>query len=147
MMGDFVQVKVRVPSGTIVLNRPEKRNALSRRGLEQLSQAFHDLHQERRVRAVILTGSGTAFCSGLDLAEIQESRQHDNALQQWHEDAVQYKDLLEQMLLFPKPIIAAVNGPAVAGGAGLVLAADIVVAAPEARFGLPEPRRQVVGVA
>ena len=57
---------------------------------------------------------------------------------------VQYKELLEQMLLFPKPIIAAVNGPAVAGGAGLVLAADIVVAAPDAKFGLPEPRRGLV---
>ena len=143
-MSSFVQVKVHVPSGTIILNRPEKRNALSRSGIDELSQALRDLHQERRVRAVILTGSGTAFCSGLDLAEIQESSKQEDALQQWHCDAVQYKELLEQMLLFPKPIIAAVNGPAVAGGAGLVLAADIVIATPEAKFGLPEPRRGLV---
>ena len=55
-----------------------------------------------------------------------------------------YRDLMEKMLRFPKPLIAAVNGPAVAGGAGLVLACDIVVAADEATFGLPEPRRGIV---
>jgi methylglutaconyl-CoA hydratase len=140
-MAEFIRVKVHAPSGTIMLDRPKKRNALSRAMLEQLSQALSDLHQERRVRAVILTGTGTAFCSGMDLAEIHASSQGDQALQQWREDAVQYRDLLEQMLQFPKPLIAAVNGPAVAGGAGLVLASDIVVATPEARFGLPEPRR------
>jgi enoyl-CoA hydratase/carnithine racemase len=140
-MAEFVRVKVHAPSGTIMLDRPKKRNALSRAMLGQLSQALSDLHQERRVRAVILTGTGTAFCSGMDLVEIQASSQGDQALQQWREDAVQYRDLLEQMLQFPKPLIAAVNGPAVAAGTGLVLAADIVVATPEARFGLPEPRR------
>ena len=143
-MKELVQVKVHAPSGTIILNRPEKRNALSRLALEQLSQALNDLHLERRVRAVILTGAGSAFCSGLDLAEIQVSSRQEDALAQWYRDAVQYKELIEQMLLFPKPIIAAVNGPAVAGGAGLVLASDIVIAAPEARFGLPEPRRGLV---
>ena len=143
-MESSIQVKVHGPSGTIVLNRPAKRNALSRFMMAQLSQAFGDLHQERRVRAVILTGAGSAFCSGLDLAEIQETRQQQDALEQWHRDVVQYQELLEQMLLFPKPIIAAVKGPAVAAGAGLVLAADIVVASPEAKFGLPEPRRGLV---
>ncbi|MGE3776999.1 MAG: enoyl-CoA hydratase/isomerase family protein, partial [Pirellulaceae bacterium] len=71
------------------------------------------------------------------------SRQPD-AQGMWYQDAVQYKELVETMLRFPKPIIAAVNGPAVAGGAGLVLSADIVVGTPEARFGLPEPRRGIV---
>lgn len=62
----------------------------------------------------------------------------------WHDDAVLYRDLLLEMLHFPKPIIAAVNGPAFAGGAGLVLAADIVVAGNSARFALPEPLRGIV---
>ena len=57
-----VLVKKNLPSGTIVLNRPDKRNALSRQLLTDLVQAFDDLHQERKVRAVILTGAGTAFC-------------------------------------------------------------------------------------
>ncbi len=59
-------------------------------------------------------------------------------------DAVQYRDLIETMLQFPKPIIAAVAGPALAGGAGLVLASDIVVAGNSATFGLPEPKRGLV---
>jgi methylglutaconyl-CoA hydratase len=139
-----VTVKVNHPSGTIILNRPNKRNALTRQMIEDLAQAFDDLHQERKVRAVILTGAGTAFCAGMDLAEMQETAAQPDAMMQWHSDAVQYRELIDKMLRFPKPIIAAVNGPAMAGGAGLALASDIVLAAPEAKFGLPEPRRGIV---
>ena len=64
--------------------------------------------------------------------------------QHWGEAAEAYRDLVVQMIEFPKPIIASVNGPAVAGGAGLVLASDIVVAGDAAQFGLPDPRRGVV---
>lgn len=139
-----VIVKVNLPSGTIILNRPDKRNALSRQMIADLVQAFDDLHGERRVRAVILTGSGPAFCAGMDLGEMQETAQQPDALSQWHEDAVIYRELIDKMLLFPKPIIAAVNGPAVAGGAGLVLVSDIVIGTPAAKFGFPEPRRGIV---
>jgi len=139
-----VIVKKNVPSGTIVLNRPDKRNALSRQMLEELAQALDDLHQERKVRAVILTGAGTAFCAGMDLGEMQETSKQPDALLQWHADAVQYRELLDKLLQFPKPVIAAVNGPVMAGGAGLMLASDLVIAAPTARFGLPEPRRGLV---
>lgn len=139
-----VIVKVNLPSGTIILNRPDKRNALSRQMIADLVQAFDDLHGERRVRAVILTGSGPAFCAGMDLGEMQETAKQPDALSQWHEDAVIYRELIDKMLLFPKPIIAAVNGPAVAGGAGLVLASDIVIGTPDAKFGFPEPRRGIV---
>jgi methylglutaconyl-CoA hydratase len=139
-----VIVKKNLPSGTIVLNRPDKRNALSRQLIADLLQALDDLHQERKVRAVILTGSGSAFCAGMDLAEMHETSQQPVAQQQWYEDAVQYRELIDKLLQFPKPIIAAVNGPAIAGGMGLVLASDIVVATQEARFGLPEPKRGIV---
>jgi methylglutaconyl-CoA hydratase len=139
-----LELKKHLPSGTIILRRPERRNALSRQVLSELQQAFEDFHAERQVRAVILTGAGDAFCAGMDLAEMQATHQRDDAQQQWHEDAVQYKELIQYMLRFPKPIIAAVNGPAVAGGAGLVLASDLVIAAPQATFGLPEPRRGLV---
>ena len=141
-----VVVKVDPPAGTIILNRPDKRNAISRQMLADLSQALDDLHQERRVRAVILTGAGSAFCAGMDLAEMQATTQmpQADAWQQWHEDAVQYRELLDKLFQFPKPLIAAVNGAAMAGGVGLVLASDLVVAAGEAKFGLPEPRRGIV---
>jgi methylglutaconyl-CoA hydratase len=139
-----VIVKKNVPSGTIVLNRPDKRNALTRQMLADVGQALDDLHQERKVRAVIISGAGTAFCAGMDLAEMQATSQQHDALAQWHNDAVQYRELVDLMLRFPKPIIAAVNGPAVAGGAGLLLASDIVIASDDAKFGLPEPRRGIV---
>ena len=65
-------------------------------------------------------------------------------MQKWHEDSVQLRELYQYMLRFPKPIIAAVNGPAVGAGAGLVLASDIVIGANEATFGFPEPQRGIV---
>ncbi len=72
------------------------------------------------------------------------TREASDALTQWHADAVAYRDLLETMLRFPKPLIAAVQGPALAGGAGLMLACDMVVATAAAKFGLPEPKRGLV---
>ncbi len=141
-----VLVKKDVPAGMIVLNRPDKRNALTRQLLADISQALDDLHQERAVRAVVLTGAGTAFCAGMDLSEMQATAQMPqmDAWQQWHEDAVQYRELLDKLLQYPKPIIAAVNGPAVAGGIGLIAASDLVIAGEGATFSLPEPRRGIV---
>src|SRR5438552_12961789 len=144
MAGPLVKLSIRDSTATVVLNRPEKRNALNRALLADLSQALDDLHLERRVRAVVLTGTGTAFCAGMDLGEMRDTAKLERPHEQWQEDAVVYQELLTQMLHFPKPLIAAVNGPAVAGGAGLVLACDIVLAAEEAQFGLPEPRRGIV---
>lgn len=143
-MSELVRIHVAPPAGTIILNRPDKRNALSRAMLAELAQAFDDLHLERRVRAIILTGAGPAFCAGMDLGEMLATSQEPDAAQRWHSDALVYHDLVLQMLRFPKPIVAAVNGPAIAGGAGLVLASDIVIAAEAATFGLPEPLRGIV---
>lgn len=140
----MLRIKKHLPSGTVVIDRPERRNALSRGLMEELQQAFHDLHQERKVRAVILTGAGLAFSAGMDLSEMRSSEGDADAQQRWYDDTVLFRDLIETILRFPKPIIAAVNGPALGGGAGLVLASDIVIATPEAQFGLPEPRRGIV---
>lgn len=139
-----LRINLHEQTGTIILNRPEKRNALSRQLLADLDQALEDLHRQKSVRAVVLTGAGTAFCAGMDLGEMLETSKSDHAQAQWNEDALNYRDLLERMLRFPKPLIAAVNGPALAGGAGLMLACDIVVAAQSATFGLPEPLRGLV---
>jgi methylglutaconyl-CoA hydratase len=140
----LVRVNVQQYTGTITLDRPDKRNALTRQLIADLAQAFDDLHQERRVRVVVLTGAGSAFCAGMDLGEMLDTSKQERPHEQWRADAVLYHDLIWQMLRFPKPIIAAVNGPAMAGGAGLVLASDLVVAADSAKFGLPEPQRGIV---
>jgi methylglutaconyl-CoA hydratase len=141
---NLVKVHVHEHTGTLVLNRPDKRNALSRELIADIDEALHDLHAQRGVRAVIVAASGPAFCAGMDLAEMQATSQEPDALARWHDDAKDYRDLVETMLRFPKPLVAAVQGPALAGGLGLVLACDIVLAAPEATFGLPEPKRGLV---
>jgi enoyl-CoA hydratase/carnithine racemase len=140
----LVKVHVHESTGTLVLNRPEKRNALTRALLAELAQAIEDMRCERRVRTVVLAGSGAAFCAGMDLNEMQETAKAPDAADLWRDDAAAYRDVLEAMLRLPKPIIATVGGPAVAGGAGLVLACDLVLGSPEAKFGLPEPKRGIV---
>ncbi len=139
-----VRVRVQDTSGTILLERPEKRNAISRHMLTQLRQALEDLHQEKKVRAVILTGAGGSFSAGADLVEIHEAMSDDDAQTQWLADCVAQKELVEQMLRFPKPIIAAVNGPALGLGATLVLASDLAVGTERATFGFPETQRGLV---
>ncbi|HQU43584.1 MAG: enoyl-CoA hydratase [Planctomycetia bacterium 21-64-5] len=144
MTAPLIRLHIHDHAGTVILNRAEKRNALNRAMLGELQEALGDLHLERRVRAVILTGAGPAFCAGMDLQEMLDTSREENARQRWQDDADLYRDLLELLWRFPKPLIAAVNGPALAGGAGLVLGCDIVIASREAKFGLPEPRRGIV---
>lgn len=139
-----VDVKVHERAGTIILNRPDRRNALTRGMLVDVQQALDDLYHEKQVRAIVLTGAGSAFCAGMDLREMQAAANLPDPHRQWGEDAGAYRNVVQKMLETTKPIIAAVNGPAAAGGAGLVLACDIVVAAHDAKFGLPEPRRGIV---
>ena len=141
-----VEVKLAEPVATIVLNRPERCNALSRAMIEDLREALRDLYLEKRVRAIVLTGAGDAFCGGRDIREMLAEPDADPASsqQRWGEEASEYRDLILEMLELPKPIIASVNGAAAACGAGLALAADVVVASPDARFGLPDARRGVV---
>ena len=136
-----IEIKKHEPSGTIILDQPSTRNAIHRATIGELQQALSDFHQEKAVRAVILTGAGDCFCSGFDLREIRDARDANDALQKWHEDAMALRDLVIEMLQFPKPLIAAVNGPAVGLGAALMLACDVVLGCPSATVSFPEPRR------
>jgi len=144
---DQIEVKVVDCAGTIILNRPDHGNALTQHMLGQLIEAIDDLYRERRVRAIILTGAGETFSEGMDVRELQNDptrAEPTEAQHQWGDDAISYRDVVMRMMEITKPIIAAVNGPALAGGAGLVAASDIVVASTEAGFGLPDPRRGLV---
>jgi methylglutaconyl-CoA hydratase len=144
---DQVEVKVIDNAGTIILHRPEHGNALTQHMLGQLIEALDDLYRERRVRAIILTGSGDTFCKGMDVKELQADPaepESSTAQPEWGDDATSYRDVVLRMMEITKPIIAAVNGPALAGGAGLVAASDVAVASTEASFGLPDPRRGLV---
>ena len=140
-ISDNVQIRKDQPSGTITLNRPDRRNALSREIVEMLLDAFEDFHQEKSVRAVILTGTGEHFCSGTDLHQLKETAESKNSLDIWREDVMHLQRLIETMLRFPKPIIAAVNGWAIGSGLALMLASDIVVAGKNSKLQTPEPLR------
>lgn len=142
--GDQIEVKVVDCAGTIILHRPDHGNALTQYMLGQLVEALDDLYRERRVRAIILTGAGETFCEGMDVREMQDDPAEPTSPEQWGEDAASYRDVVLRMMEISKPIIAAVNGPALAGGAGLLAASDVVVASTEASFGLPDPRRGLV---
>ena len=76
-MEPLVKLQVHGYTATVTLNRPEKRNALARGLLAELHQALDDLHQERKVRGVILTGAGNVFCAGLDLNEMLATNEHE----------------------------------------------------------------------
>lgn len=140
-MSNFVQIRKDTPSGTIVIDRPDKRNAINSQLVDELSQAFYDFMQERFVRAVILTGSGDTFCAGTDLAEIQATSETPDCMETWHRQSQQMKVLIETILRFPKPVIAAINGPVMGVGTALMLAADVVIAGESATVGFPESRR------
>jgi methylglutaconyl-CoA hydratase len=122
---------------TLTLNRPEKRNALSPELIEELTGALADA-AECSCGVVILTGAGAAFCSGLDLdhlATISARTQEEN-----RRDSENVARVLRALYDFPKPVIAAVNGPAIAGGMGLATIPDFTLAVPEAKFGYTEVR-------
>ncbi|MCH2594939.1 MAG: enoyl-CoA hydratase/isomerase family protein [Pirellulales bacterium] len=144
MPGGFIEVKVVDYAGTIVMNRPDHKNRLTRQMIEQLSIALDDLYREKKVRAIILTGAGDVFCEGIDFNELHETNNlatgTKTAQQQWGDDAANIRDLFVKLLEITKPVIASVNGPALSAGAGLVAACDIVVAADNARFGIPDPQ-------
>ncbi len=140
-ISDNVQIRVDEPSGTITLNRPDRRNALSREIIQLLIQVLDDFHHERKIRAVILTGAGESFCSGTDLRQIKETSESKTALETWHADATLMKELIETMLRFPKPIISAVNGWNIGAGLALMLASDIVIGGEQSNLQMPEARR------
>ncbi len=140
----MITVKINGATATIILDRAPRCNALNRQMVEQLSQALGDVRLEKKVRGVVLTGAGAHFCAGLDLHQLQETSQDDESMSQWYEDALGLQTVLEQMLQFPKPIVAAVDGAAMASGLALVLACDLVVASGRATFSVPSPRLGLV---
>ncbi len=122
----------------LTLNRPAVRNALSADLRGALADALHEAAADEATRAVVLTGAGEAFCAGLDLRELEGLSER--STEENRADSRDLADLLLQLATFSKPVVAAVNGPAVAGGAGLVSACDLAVMDRNARIGYTEAR-------
>ncbi|HEX2165654.1 MAG TPA: enoyl-CoA hydratase-related protein [Longimicrobiales bacterium] len=123
--------------GTITLNRADKRNALDSATIDGIRIAIAELELEREVRVIVLRSDGPDFCAGADLAQLERIAAGADSMENVS-DAQQLGDLFVRMRRGTKPIIAAVQGSAIAGGAGLAGACDIILAADNAVFGYPE---------
>jgi methylglutaconyl-CoA hydratase len=135
----LASVERRGPAVVVTLNRPEKRNALSTALIASVSSALDRAAAEPGARAVVITGAGTAFCAGMDLDEISNE-----TVERAGGAAGKLLELLRKLHALPLPTIAAVNGAAVAGGAGIASACDFVIVARGAKVGYPEVRRGLV---
>jgi enoyl-CoA hydratase/carnithine racemase len=124
----------------LTMNRPEKRNALNAELAQGLLDALRAADAEESVAAVVLTGAGVGFCAGADLSEFKEMGTGSAA-----EDRAELT--MQLHLAFPrlsKPVVSAINGHAMGGGAGLAIAADMAVMAEGAKLGYPEPKHGIV---
>lgn len=131
----LVQLETRAHVATITLNRPEVRNALNREAYAQLEAAFRQAQRDADVRCVVLTGTDPAFCSGDDVKAIMLGAERDAALAQLRAVRPRPTSAAVAVLECDRPVIAAVNGPAVGWGMDLALCCDIRIASERARFG------------
>lgn len=128
----------------VALNQPERRNALSRGLVAELGDVLTALASAPDVRAVVLTGAGGVFCAGMDLKEGGALGPGAEAEQRSIDDLRAFADVILQLHALDQPTVAALNGDALAGGAGLACACDLVVASSQARLGWPEVKRGLV---
>jgi enoyl-CoA hydratase len=122
----------------VTMNRPEARNALSAEMMDIMREAWDRVNADESIRVAILTGAGGSFCAGADLKAMTSSHPGDS-FEDGGWDLSVIKPLLKGLRL-GKPLIAAVEGPAIAGGTEILQATDIRVAGESARFGVSEPR-------
>ncbi len=137
---EFTTLKYEVDgaAATITLNRPEKRNAISSEMVKELLEALGIVESDSSVHVLILTGAGKAFCSGMDLETLQAISTQTPAENLG--DSRELARLFHRIYCFPKPVITAVNGAAIAGGCGIATFSDITLAVPDAKFGYTEVR-------
>lgn len=121
---------------TIILNRPEKRNALDDAMIDGLRAAFEEAGRDDAICAVVIRGDGNDFCSGADLSALRKIAESD--VVENLADAEKLMNVLAMIRRVRVPVIAAVHGRALAGGCGLATACDLIVATKTARFGYPE---------
>jgi len=137
MLYNTLQLALEAGVATLTLNRPEKRNAISYELIGELLKALEEVQNSQSV-VLIVTGAGKAFCSGMDLENLK------GLLGRSPEESVKDSETMVQLFRslyeFPKVTVAAVNGPAIAGGTGLALLCDFTLAVAEAKFGYTEVR-------
>lgn len=136
-MADLLSIERKDEVALVTLRRPEKRNALSIELRQELADAFEALSGDKGVGCIVLTGAGPAFCAGMDTAQFGGDLDHRRQLVETSTVA------FEAVGNCQRPIVAAVNGPAIAGGFALALLCDLRIASPAAVFGYPELPRGI----
>lgn len=133
---NLIRTEVLHRVGYIILNRPEKRNALSSELVAELKWAFEQMDADPQVKVIVLKAEGKVFCAGADLAYIQTLQR--NTFEENLDDSHHLKSLFHQIYQLSKIVIAQVQGHAIAGGCGLASVCDLIFAVPEAKFGYTE---------
>jgi len=136
-----IEVEDRAGVAVVWFNRPKVLNAFRLATFARLTEVLDQLAEAPDQAAVVLTGRGRAFCAGEDLAEMNDAARTGFALGEALTDLNRLQALTRRLVAYPKPVIAAINGPAVGLGAELPLAADFRIASPDAYFLYPEARR------
>jgi enoyl-CoA hydratase/carnithine racemase len=139
-MTEFLQSANRGAVRILTLNRPDKRNALNTALTKELLEALRAAEADESIGAVVLTGAGPGFCAGADLSEFKDLQQEELA-EKRAELTMQLHLVFSQM---KKPVVTAINGPAMGGGAGLAIAGDLAVMAENAKLGYPETKHGIV---
>jgi methylglutaconyl-CoA hydratase len=135
MAYETVVVEASEHVATITLNRPDKRNAINTQMIADLQSAL-DAIEKTHARVVVLTGAGSAFCAGMDLSLLQAIATQSPSENQ--DDSRRMAKMFRRIWSYTKPLIAAVNGHALAGGCGIATLCDFTIAVPEAKFGYTE---------
>jgi methylglutaconyl-CoA hydratase len=141
-MTDRVLVQVAGGVLTATLNRPDKRNAIDTMMIDALLAVLERSDLDSAVRVIAVRGAGRDFCAGMDLNELLASA--DRSLDQNRKAALHFAEIFVRMRRLPKPVVALVQGRALAGGCGLATACDLILAAETAQFGYPEVQRGFV---
>ena len=131
-----IELQYAPPAAVIRLSRPEVRNAISSQTIAEVNTALAEISRKREVAGVVITGAGDSFSAGADLQQLRTSQASgaDHALR----DSENFMRFLLRIHSFPKPVVAAVNGPAIGGGCGLATVCDLVIASERAVFGYAE---------
>jgi len=133
----MIKYETKDGTGILTLNRPEKRNALHPDLVKQMKKKLSEIETDAAIKVLIITGEGKAFCAGADLAYLNEMRNYSSLENE--KDSRDLAELFLKIYNFPKPVIASVNGAAIAGGCGLASVCDIIIADEvNAKFGYSE---------
>jgi enoyl-CoA hydratase/carnithine racemase len=125
----MITKEIKKETGIVTLSRPEKRNALNLEMVGMLLEALDEMRKDEHVKCIVIGAAGAAFCAGADIKELDRGGRKGINM---------YADVIESILSSPKPVIARVQGPVVAGGVGLVAACHLAAASDKAYFTTPE---------